>query len=69
MQWSKNGGFSENTPWMKMNTNHTTINVEDNLNNPNSIFYYYQRLIQLRKKYKIISEGSYIPMEKNHSYI
>ncbi len=69
MQWSKDGGFSENTPWMQMNPNHTTINVEENLNNPNSIFYYYQKLIKLRKQYKVISEGSYIPLEEGHPYI
>ncbi len=69
MQWNKDGGFSENTPWMEMNPNHTTINVENNLNNPNSIFHYYQKLIQLRKKYKVISEGSYIPIQKDHPYI
>ncbi|MCD7948680.1 MAG: alpha,alpha-phosphotrehalase [Erysipelotrichaceae bacterium] len=69
MQWNKNGGFSDNTPWMEMNPNHTTINIEDNLNNPNSIFYYYQKLIKLRKQYKVISEGSYIPLEKDHPYI
>ncbi|MCD7807770.1 MAG: alpha,alpha-phosphotrehalase, partial [Erysipelotrichaceae bacterium] len=69
MQWNKDGGFSDSTPWMEMNPNHTTINVEDNLNNPNSIFYYYQKLIKLRKQYKVISEGNYVPFIENHPYI
>ncbi|MCD8028759.1 MAG: alpha,alpha-phosphotrehalase [Erysipelotrichaceae bacterium] len=34
MQWNKNGGFSDNTPWIQMNSNCKNINVENNLNNP-----------------------------------
>lgn len=61
MQWNHEGGFSEADPWIKMCSNYKDINVEDCLNDPSSIFYYYQRLIQLRKKYSIISIGEYQP--------
>ena len=36
-----------------------SINVEESLNDPDSIFYYYQKLIQLRHQYKVIVYGDY----------
>lgn len=62
MQWTKEGGFSTVEPWIGMNPRCKEINVEDALNDPDSIYYFYKKLIQLRKTYKIISEGLYIPM-------
>ncbi len=51
MQWdnSKNAGFSEHKPWLKVNENYKQINVENTLKDKNSIFYWYQKLINLRK--------------------
>ena len=61
MQWNKgkNAGFSNQTPWIMVNPNYLTINAEDEINNSNSIFYTYQKLIQLRKTYEIIILGKY----------
>ena len=69
MQWTPTGGFSKVTPWIEINQNYTSINVEDNIINPNSILQYYRKLIQLRKKYKVISEGTYSPYLCEHSSI
>ena len=71
MQWNdqSNGGFSTGTPWLEVNKNYPLINVETTLQDPNSIFYHYQKLIKLRKEYRIISEGKYIPVLANHSQI
>ena len=51
MQWSdKDGaGFTDGTPWMVINTNYKTINVEAQQNNPASVLQYYKKLIALRK--------------------
>jgi len=51
MQWDnrQNAGFTTGAPWMKVNPNYQEINVKRALADPNSIFYYYQKLIQLRK--------------------
>lgn len=48
MQWndSKNGGFSVGTPWIKCNDNYRTINVEKQINNPESLYNYYKRMIK-----------------------
>ncbi|ANB59524.1 oligo-1,6-glucosidase [Anoxybacillus amylolyticus] len=61
VQWSSepNAGFTTGTPWINVNPNYTDINVEAALNDPNSIFYYYQKLIQLRKQHDIIVYGAY----------
>lgn len=51
MQWnaSQQAGFSTGQPWLAVNPNYPTINVEAALEDSNSIFYTYQKLIQLRK--------------------
>lgn len=69
MQWTRDGGFSDVEPWIEMNPNHVTINVEDSIQDADSILHYYRRLIQLRKQYPIISEGSYEPFLPDHPSI
>ncbi|WP_153464430.1 alpha-glucosidase [Sediminibacillus terrae] len=61
MQWddSKNSGFTEGTPWLPVNDNYKSINAESALQNKDSIFYYYQKLISLRKGWDIITSGSF----------
>ncbi|MFB4162466.1 alpha-glucosidase [Alteribacillus sp. JSM 102045] len=61
VQWdtSENAGFTDGTPWLAVNPNYKQINVEQALHDPNSIFYYYQKLIQLRKQEEIVVYGDY----------
>ena len=61
MQWTagQNAGFTEGTPWLTVNPNHTEINAEAALSDPNSIFHYYRKLIELRKTYDIFREGTF----------
>jgi oligo-1,6-glucosidase len=61
VQWnaSNHAGFTSGTPWIKVNANYKEINAEQALADPNSIFYYYQKLIRLRKDNPIITYGSY----------
>ncbi|MET3941642.1 glucan 1,6-alpha-glucosidase [Paenibacillus sp. PvP094] len=61
MQWdsSDNAGFTSGEPWIKVNPNYTDIHAQDNLNNPESIFHYYRKLIQLRKDHEVIVYGDY----------
>ncbi len=65
VQWNgdKNAGFTTGKPWVKVNENYREINAEKALEDPDSLFYHYQKLIRLRKKYPVISEGLYIPAE------
>ena len=52
MQWDSTdyAGFSSVKPWLSVNPNYHCINVESALDDPNSIFYTYQKLIQIRKE-------------------
>lgn len=61
MQWddSENAGFSKHRPWLKVNPNYQQINVKQALADPDSVFYYYQRLIKLRHELPVITDGKY----------
>ncbi len=52
MQWdgSPNAGFTSGTPWIMVNPNYREINAEKELADPDSVFYYYQKLIGLRRR-------------------
>ncbi|MDP5275555.1 glycoside hydrolase family 13 protein [Chengkuizengella axinellae] len=61
VQWddTENAGFTQGTPWIKVNPNYTKINVKTALKDPNSIYYYYQKLIDLRKNNEVMVYGQY----------
>lgn len=71
MQWSqeKHGGFTTGEPWIAVNPNYKKINAEAVLRDPDSIFYYYNKLIRLRKENPIIVEGKYRLILKDHEQI
>ncbi len=66
MQWNEDlhAGFTSGTPWIEVNPNYKEINADRQLSDGRSIFYYYKKLIELRKKYDIIVYGSYEPILK-----
>lgn len=59
MQWNDapNAGFTTGTPWMTVNPNYLEINAEAALADPDSVFHYYRRLIDLRKTMPVIAKG------------
>lgn len=71
MQWnaSQHAGFTSGTPWIGVNPNYTTINVEQDRNSPNSIFAYYQQLIRLRKTNAVMVYGTYDLILDDHPEI
>ncbi|AOR24823.1 alpha-glucosidase [Clostridium taeniosporum] len=46
---SKNAGFTDGEPWLKVNENYKLINAESQINDENSVFTFYKKLINLRK--------------------
>lgn len=60
MQWNsgKFAGFSESSAWLAIPENYKTINADAEESDPDSILNYYRKLVQLRKEYPVISEGT-----------
>ncbi|KXI85063.1 glucohydrolase [Bacillus cereus] len=67
MQWNEemNSGFTTSTPWISVAENFKEINVEKALEDKESVFYHYKKLIELRKTYDVITEGEYAILDKN----
>ncbi|WP_026561448.1 alpha-glucosidase [Bacillus sp. J37] len=71
MQWnnSENAGFTTGQSWLKINPNFSEINVEHAMNNQDSIYYYYKKLIQLRKEHLTLVYGSFKLILEDHHQI
>lgn len=71
MQWSKekSSGFTEGKPWLAINDNYSYINVEDSINDENSILNYYKKLIRLRKENDVIKYGTFELILDNHKEV
>jgi len=68
MQWddSPNAGFTDGTPWIQAAGSYKTVNVKSTLEDPDSIFVHYQKLIEMRKTLPVVQEGIYVPMLEDH---
>lgn len=61
MQWNSgyNAGFSYSDPWIEINDNYDTFNVDDMQNDPESILSLYKKLIKIRNEKEAIRLGGY----------
>lgn len=65
---SPNAGFTTAAePWIKVNPNYQKINAEAVLQQPNSIFYFYQRLLKMRKTHSTWVYGHYEMIDSNNT--
>lgn len=64
MQWddTENAGFTSENPWIAVNDNYKTINTKKAMADRSSVYFYYRKLIELRKDENIISDGLYFPI-------
>ena len=74
VQWSdqENAGFTTGTPWIKVNSNYKSINVESQEKDADSVLNYYRRLVAVRKspKYKeVFTYGKFVPVYQNSDTI
>ncbi|MBW3696652.1 alpha-glucosidase [Vibrio sp. T187] len=71
MQWNGKvyGGFTKGTPWLEVNPNYDSINVDAALEDESSIFYHYKKLIALRKANPVIVYGDFIPLFETHPQV
>ena len=65
MQWTagENAGFTTGKPWLKINPNYTQINAEAAMADPDSVFHYYKKLIELRKTIPEFRHGRFYLLE------
>ena len=62
IQWddSVNAGFNKGAkPWLKINENYTTINAASQINDENSIYNFYKKLLSLRKSDEYVNTFVY----------
>ena len=71
MQWTagENAGFTTGKPWVPVNPNHTEINAEAELADPDSVFHYYQKLIALRKEIPEFRDGSFSLLDPENEQV
>ncbi|WP_223700429.1 alpha,alpha-phosphotrehalase [Sutcliffiella deserti] len=71
VQWnaSENAGFTKSTPWINVAKNYLQINAEAALADKDSIFHHYKKLIELRKKYNIVTWGNFELILEKHREI
>ncbi len=71
MQWNsaKHAGFTDGTPWLEVAQNYSAINAEAAIADLNSVFYFYKRLIELRKQVQVITDGRYEDFLPEHKRI
>jgi len=70
-QWddTPHAGFTTGSPWIKVNPNYTSINAQNALADPASIFHYYKTLIELRKQNPVAIYGRYDLLLENDENI
>ena len=64
MQWTAeaHGGFTSGTPWLKVNGNHKTVNVETDTADKNGVRAFWKRMIALRKTDPVLIDGTFEPI-------
>lgn len=60
-QWddTEQAGFTTGKPWIMVNPNYREVNAARQMEDPDSVFHYYQKLIRLRKEHEIVVYGTY----------
>ena len=71
MQWTSGpqAGFTSGTPWLAVNANHVTINVERDRADRDGVFERYRRLIALRRDHAIVRHGDFRLLLPEHEAI
>ena len=61
MQWTdgENAGFTEGTPWLKINGNHTEVNVRSECERENGVLSFWRKMIGMRKNDDVLALGEF----------
>jgi len=71
MQWTDaaHAGFTTGTPWIAATPDHTEVNAQAAVADPDSIYHYYRMLIALRKSDPVIVNGDFHLLLPNHESV
>ena len=71
MQWSTepHAGFSTGRPWLAVNPNFDQINAASQVDDPDSVFNHYRRMIALRREHPALIHGSYLDIDPTHEQV
>jgi len=71
MQWTdeENAGFSKSDPWLPVNQNYSTRNVQNLAKDPNSILSFTKKIISIRKNEPALQRGDFIPLATDPKHL
>ena len=75
MQWDDStfAGFTAEDaptePWISVNPNHAEVNAERQVDDPESVFAFYQRLIALRHNNPVVAAGTWKPVDAGDEHV
>jgi oligo-1,6-glucosidase len=71
MQWNntKNAGFTTGKPWLDVNENFTTLNVDEQEARADSVLNYFRKLIELRKNNLSLVYGAFKLIDESNQQI
>ena len=59
MPWTPEGGFTTGTPWLPLNATTASVNVADDVADPDGVYAHYRRLIALRRELEVVRMGAF----------
>ncbi|MBQ3652040.1 MAG: hypothetical protein II959_06360, partial [Clostridia bacterium] len=71
MQWTggPQAGFTEGTPWIKVNGNHVTLNAQAEEGDPDSVLNWFRTLMAYRNGSEILKQGRFRLISREKSWI
>ncbi|WP_456290152.1 alpha,alpha-phosphotrehalase [Paenibacillus sp. AK002] len=62
-------GFTTGTPWIKIDERYPLINAQAEVEDPQSIYHHYRKLIEMRKNLPVMTDGVYVRLDEGHPEI
>ena len=71
VQWdaTANAGFTTGEPWLQVTANHVWLNAAAQYDDPDSVFRFYRRLIQLRRDDEVVALGDFEMLLPHHKQV
>jgi oligo-1,6-glucosidase len=71
VQWdaSRHAGFTTGAPWIAVNPNANHINAAAQVDDPDSVFSFYRKVIALRHAEPVVSHGTFTMLLPDHEHV